>query len=272
MRQLQRRQHVIDDERRAQARSQAEKQHASSFVTAQRLHGGVIYDLHWRRERGGVVESDPTGGQVVRLHRWLAVDDRTRISDGHPRVLQAVKHLVYFLHHPRRRHRWARRNFDGLRLGHGPHFDVGASNVDDKKDVLARGFSHRQLFYAERNCSVNYRCPVTLSFVLWRPPVADMANRESALRAAPCAGSTQSGNLRPWTSKLAELRPSCGKTHPRLPAALALVMGARAALALERKNLVRASSFPLAPNALIGVPERLEAVVNENSRCPEATG
>src|SRR5271166_1625089 len=195
MRQLQRRQHVINDERRAQARSQAEKQHASAFVTAQRLHGGVIYDLHWRRERGGVVESDPTGGQVVRLHRWLAVDD-----------------LVYFLHHPRRRHRWARRNFDGLRLGHGPHFDVGASNVDDKKDVLARGFSHRQLFYAERNCFVNYRCPVTLSLVLWRLPVADMANRGSAVRAAPCAVSTQSGNLRPWKS----IWPSCGRVAERL--------------------------------------------------------
>src|SRR5260370_40362040 len=57
--QLHRRHDAVDDQGRAQAGSQAEKEHLAAAVAAQRLHRGIVDDLDRASEGGPIAKSDP---------------------------------------------------------------------------------------------------------------------------------------------------------------------------------------------------------------------
>ena len=97
--QLHRLHDAVDDQGRAQAGSQAEKEHLASPVTAQRLHRGIVDDLDRASEGGSIVESDPARAEVTRLHHRTTLQHRARIADRHRVVFPARGDALDSAHH-----------------------------------------------------------------------------------------------------------------------------------------------------------------------------
>ena len=76
MRELERHDAAIVDERGAEAGAEAEEQHPPAFVAAERLHGGVVQDFHGLAERRRPVEVHPARAKVPGLFDHLAAEDR----------------------------------------------------------------------------------------------------------------------------------------------------------------------------------------------------
>jgi hypothetical protein len=74
---LQRNDDVIDDERRAGARAEAEEEHAAFLIVRQCLHGGVIDESHRALERLVVIEVEPAAAEIERFPRRASVADQT---------------------------------------------------------------------------------------------------------------------------------------------------------------------------------------------------
>src|SRR6202012_334269 len=81
MRQFHRLQKSIVDHRRAEARSQAEKQHTATFVTSDRLHQRIVHDARWTIERLFKIEARPSRAEVVGLRERTVSGDLSRIAD-----------------------------------------------------------------------------------------------------------------------------------------------------------------------------------------------
>ena len=64
---LERDDHVLRDQRRADAGAEAEEEHPAAFVAAERLHRGVVDDAHRAIECGREIEADPPRTEVARL-------------------------------------------------------------------------------------------------------------------------------------------------------------------------------------------------------------
>src|SRR5207302_10572648 len=74
MRELHRFENSVDDERRAETGSEAEEQHATAAVTAERLHRRVVHHLHRTAEGAAEVEAHPAGSEVPRLGERMPMD------------------------------------------------------------------------------------------------------------------------------------------------------------------------------------------------------
>src|SRR4051794_23385023 len=57
------------DERRAETRPEAEKEHAAAMITAERLHRGVVDHARRFAQRAREVEAKPTFSKMARLFR-----------------------------------------------------------------------------------------------------------------------------------------------------------------------------------------------------------
>ena len=64
---LERRDHVIGDQRRSEAGAEPEEQHASAVIRAKRLHRGVVDDADGTLEGFRIVELHPAIGQIARF-------------------------------------------------------------------------------------------------------------------------------------------------------------------------------------------------------------
>src|SRR5205807_6372202 len=72
---------TVYDHGRAQTRSQSEKKHAPFLVAAERLHGGVVDDLHRLAKGFTEIEFHPARSQIERLVDGTALNYRTGIAD-----------------------------------------------------------------------------------------------------------------------------------------------------------------------------------------------
>src|SRR5262249_60406099 len=65
--QLHRLHDAVDDHGGAETGPEPQKEHLAAFVAAQRLHGGVVYELYRPSASGPIGESDPAPAQMARL-------------------------------------------------------------------------------------------------------------------------------------------------------------------------------------------------------------
>ena len=107
MREFQRHEQPLRYESGTEACAESEEQHASTRVRAERLHRGVVDNLHRRAERLLVVETHPAATQIVRFMRRSAALDGSRVPDRHGVILPALDGLAHFGGHAARRHRLA---------------------------------------------------------------------------------------------------------------------------------------------------------------------
>lgn len=77
MPELHRRDHAIDDERRAQTRPETQEQHRAAGVAAERLHRRIVDDLHGAPERAGV---DTVMGCCTSAEHEAFMDDAPRFE------------------------------------------------------------------------------------------------------------------------------------------------------------------------------------------------
>ena len=82
VRELERHDAAIVDERGAEAGAEAEEQHAPALVAAERLHGGVVQDLDGLAKRRGPVEVHPALAEVPGLFDHLAAEHRAGNAEG----------------------------------------------------------------------------------------------------------------------------------------------------------------------------------------------
>lgn len=64
VRQFHRFKNTVNNQRRTQSRTQTEKEHATTAITAQRLHCRVVDDFHRDAERFCEIEFDPAFAEV----------------------------------------------------------------------------------------------------------------------------------------------------------------------------------------------------------------
>src|SRR6186997_2544733 len=93
-----------------EACAESEEQHASTRVRAERLHRGVVDNLHRRAERLLVVETHPATTQIVRFMRGPAALDGTWVTNRHGVILPALDGLAHCGGHAGRSHRLAGRD------------------------------------------------------------------------------------------------------------------------------------------------------------------
>jgi hypothetical protein len=74
---------AIDDQRRAETRTETEEEHASALITAQRLHGRIVDHPHRPPEDLLEFTAHPTRTQVVGLRHNAPAQHRAGIADRH---------------------------------------------------------------------------------------------------------------------------------------------------------------------------------------------
>jgi hypothetical protein len=142
MRQLHRLEMPVDDQGRAEARAEAEEEHAPALVAAERLHRRVVQDAHRLAEGLAEIESHPAPAEVPGLGDRLAVQHRAGIADRDDVVAPVRGELLDRGDHAPRRQLGARRNLARLALPGREHLHVRAADVDDED--LHRRPQHRR--------------------------------------------------------------------------------------------------------------------------------
>ena len=122
--------HAIEDHGRAKAGADAEEEHATAFITAEGLHGGVVDEAERLAEGLLIGKVDPSGGEVVRLGERTIMDDRARVADGDAVVFPALGGGENIFRHLLGGHGGTGGNFDGNAVVAGGDLDVGSANVD----------------------------------------------------------------------------------------------------------------------------------------------
>src|SRR5438270_11879164 len=131
---FERKEHLLEHERRAEASPETEKQHSSTSITAERLHGRIVDHLHGFSQRFAKVKIDPAAAQMFRFFCDLAVADRRRKTDRDcleipiacPSLQLCDKLIGLHL----------RSGIEHALLGALDHqFHVGAADVDDERLV-----------------------------------------------------------------------------------------------------------------------------------------
>src|SRR5665213_1820485 len=78
-----------DDERRSQTGAQAEKQHATAIVAAERLHGRVVNGADGTSEGFFKMMANPSRPEVVRFGERPAAANGSGITDGNGGIFPA---------------------------------------------------------------------------------------------------------------------------------------------------------------------------------------
>ena len=132
------RQLFADDHGRAKPRSKAQKQHLAAAVASQRLHGGIVDDLHGMAEFLCKIESNPSTSQVVWFGHRSAMEHRTGIAHRDHVIRPPLRELLHSRHHPLGRQRGSRRKRSPLGLSTGKDLDRSSAHIDDQ-NFLGRG-------------------------------------------------------------------------------------------------------------------------------------
>src|SRR5262249_109366 len=119
MSQLQRRQYSVDNERGAEPRAEAEKQHPASMIASQGLHGCIVDDPYRLSKMACEVVVHPPRSQVGGLQNRFAVHYRARITDGNEIVIPFLCRFENCLHHLSGGHRRTRGDFPSFSLAGG---------------------------------------------------------------------------------------------------------------------------------------------------------
>src|SRR5207253_2207388 len=94
---LERKHMTLPNERGAEAGAEAEKQHASAAVAAERLHRSIVDDAHWFAERVAKIEPDPAFAEVLGVFHDLPATHRRRKSDRERVILPVARLFFHFL-------------------------------------------------------------------------------------------------------------------------------------------------------------------------------
>src|SRR3990170_5056035 len=139
VRDLQRLDEPVEDERGSEAGAETEEEHAPPGVAAEGLHGGIVDHSHRPAEGAPVVEADPAPPEVVRLFHRTLVQDRPRIADADDVVAPAGDRLLHRRRHTPRGQPGARCELERRDPPRGQELDVVAAHVDHE-DPHARAF------------------------------------------------------------------------------------------------------------------------------------
>src|SRR5437588_304158 len=90
VRELQRCDHILDDESAAHTGAQPDKEHAPALVAAKCLHGGIVDELYRFAKLGLEIKINPARPEVFRLQHRLAVNYRAGVADGDNVVLPVL--------------------------------------------------------------------------------------------------------------------------------------------------------------------------------------
>src|SRR5262249_59062666 len=90
---------AVDYHGRSEPRSKAQKEHLAPLVASQRLHSGIVDDLHGTTECLSKIEPDPSASQVVWFGNRPAVENRPGIADRDPLIRPPSGELLDSGHH-----------------------------------------------------------------------------------------------------------------------------------------------------------------------------
>ena len=94
MAQLHRLDDTLDNHGGTQTGPQSQEQHLAALVAPQGLHGRIVDNLDRAAEGGLIVEPDPTRDKVMRLGNRPAMQNRSRVADGHHVILPVPGKLL----------------------------------------------------------------------------------------------------------------------------------------------------------------------------------
>src|SRR5579863_5067807 len=120
----------IENERASQSGTQAEVQHAASFITAQRLHAGVIHDSERTRKGIAPVKLDPTGTKIVRFGAGVAVANVAWIAQRDALVAPILRIRFDAIDQPQGREPLARSKSFAIAFPGFPDLHVRPANVN----------------------------------------------------------------------------------------------------------------------------------------------
>src|SRR3954453_5941798 len=122
----------IQDEYAANARAEAEVEHAAALITAESLHTRVVHDADRAFERGRVVEVYPAFAEIERFGHRMAVSHFAGIADRDAVVLPLGRYGVDLFDELGGRELFARRDLNFIRFAGCPDFCVGATDIEDE--------------------------------------------------------------------------------------------------------------------------------------------
>src|SRR5512143_834125 len=120
----------VDDEGRSETGAEPEEQHAPTAIATERLHGGIVDQLHRVTERRFEVEADPAPAEITGLGGNAPVQHRARIADRHGLVLPTARHSFRLGHHRRSGQSRAGRESARLGLAARQQLDMVSADVD----------------------------------------------------------------------------------------------------------------------------------------------
>src|SRR5262249_13208327 len=123
---------AVNDERRAEAGSEPEAEHAAASIAAERLHRGGVDGPHGPAEGAAAGEARPAAAEVVRLGKHVPVDDRSGIADGDLAVGPVGRQTLHGGHHAPGRHRRSGVDPAMVALPRRQDLHVRPADVDDQ--------------------------------------------------------------------------------------------------------------------------------------------
>ena len=132
MRQLHGQNLVANNKARTQASAQTKKQHLSAFVTAHRLHGGVVENFYRHAKVGVVIKVRPTLAKIGGVMQWPIVLNGRGDSHGHSVKLPARTQFLHTVHHHARRERWTAVKRALLWIIWHTNLDMRTADIDGK--------------------------------------------------------------------------------------------------------------------------------------------
>src|SRR5262249_40688348 len=116
----------------SEPRSKAQKEDLAALVASQRLHGGIVDDLHGTTECLCKIEPDPSASEVVWFGNRPAVENRPGIADRDPVIRPPSGELLDSRQHPpggQGRPGWKGPPFG---LSGGKDLDRSSAHIDDQ--------------------------------------------------------------------------------------------------------------------------------------------
>src|SRR5262245_1405497 len=114
---------AVKDEHRTHAGPQANIAHSASVIASQRLHAGVVNALHGDSEGLRDIERYRARSEVMRIFRWLTVDDFTWISYRNSVIRPLIQILLDSGEESVRGHLASGGKLYSVRLAGQPEFD-----------------------------------------------------------------------------------------------------------------------------------------------------
>src|SRR5688572_12665139 len=183
---------AVEDVRAAQARAQAQVQHATAFVASQGLHAGVVHDAHSATEGLGIIEVDPAVRKIVRIGRGMAVAHLARIADRDALKFPVGGNFLHAVDQFLRREFFTGCELFLVPLAGLPYLHVRAANIDNE-NVHGRRVACQWLkpyYYDSRTAGMlstasrwqRHLCPVAADPLFADPAAERLGHNDGAVR------------------------------------------------------------------------------------------